>query len=382
MWITRYSVPIRFRPPLSAEASHTSPLSRKTRASLTVCFMMLLLCCAPLSAASAVSDLEVLPPATAQAVHAAGVRDLRGSYRAEACRRLGSLPSACNRALRQFAGEPSPVALPPVHYLTQHYRIVFVPGFYSECFEPYLRPFADVMQDLQKDGFRTDYFDVYGRGTVSQNAARLAQQFYDAADDPRSTIVFAYSKGLVDTLEMLLRYPDLAGNVAAVVSVAGAAKGSPLADQLHTLYQTLGVWLPLPGCAAGNGIEINDLRQSVRQQWWKAHGAALTVPLYALVAAPQPERISTATWATHQQLALTDPHNDGYLLWQDQIPPASRLLGFVNADHWTIAVPVDAQLPLLSFFFRDETPRTVIIQSAITLVAQTLNADAELRGEN
>jgi len=361
-----------------AKTGHNPGQYGSLRARYPVFLLVLLLCFTPVFAEG---EVEELPPATAQAIHAAGMHDLRGSYRVEACRRLGATPSECERALRHFAGEPPPVFPPPVHNLALSYRIVFVPGFYSECLDPYLRPFEDVMQDLQAQGFKTDYFNVAGRGTVSENAAQLAQQFYAAQEEQRSIIVFAYSKGLIDTLEMLLRYPDVADKVTAVVSVAGAAKGSPLADQVHTLYRNVANWVPLPGCTSGSGIEIDDLRQSVRQQWWNAHGAAITVPLFALVAAPRPEQISTLTWATYQQLALTDPHNDGYLLWQDQIPPGSSLLGFVNADHWTVAVPVEAQLPWLSFIFGDEAPRTVMIQSAITLVAQTLVSKEEVHDQ-
>jgi len=336
-----------------------------------------LLHCLPVCAGG---DFDLPPSTTADTPPGVAAHDLRGSYRLEVCGQLDAVPSVCDEVLRHFAGETPPLVLPPVKDLAQRYRIVFVPGLFSECFEPLVRPFEDVMEALRAEGFHTDYFGVSGRGTVSDNAARLALQFFDTPDDTRKLIVFAYSKGLIDTLEMLLDYPATGENIAAVVSMAGAANGSPLADQLNTLYLRLGAWFPLPGCAAGSGMEIRDLSHTVRRQWWQAHRSALTVPLYALVAAPRPEQVSTATWLSYQQLARTDPFNDGKLLWEDQVPPGSRLLGFVNADHWTIAVPVASQLPWLSFMFRDDVPRTVLVESAIKLVAQTLAADAQARG--
>ena len=36
-----------------------------------------------------------------------------------------------------------------------------------------------------------------------------------------------------------------------------------------------------------------------------------------------------------------DPLNDGQLLFIDQLIPGSALLGYVNADHWTVAIPVE-----------------------------------------
>jgi hypothetical protein len=59
-------------------------------------------------------------------------------------------------------------------------------------------------------------------------------------------------------------------------------------------------------------------------------------------------------------------------LWQDQIPPRSHLLGYVNADHWSIAVPVLKEAPGAAFLFRDSAPRTALAEAAIEVVAATL----------
>ena len=106
--------------------------------------------------------------------------------------------------------------------------------------------------------------------------------------------------------------------------------------------------------------------------WWQKHGDALTAPIFALVAAPRPDRVSPATRATYRKLAQVDPRNDGKLLWHDQIPPRSHLLGYANADHWVIAIPVAKELPQVSFLFRDDAPRTAFVEGAIAVVAQTL----------
>jgi hypothetical protein len=256
------------------------------------------------------------------------------------------------------------------------YRVALVPGLFSECFEQFARPFTDVQGDLRAAGFTVDYFPVPGRGTAAQNAARLAERVLATADDPRPIIVFAYSKGLVDTLELVVRFPLAARHIAAIVAIAGAANGTPLADDLHGIYRDLGAEFPLPGCDKGNGAEMNDLRRDVRIAWWQQYGEQVSVPVFALVAAPLPERVSPATRATYRWLARVDPRNDGKLLWQDQIPARSYLLGYVNADHWSIATPVTKEMPALWFLFRDETPRTALIESAIEVVDQTLRSPA------
>jgi hypothetical protein len=339
--------------------------------------LALLATAAPARAEAPVEDaspLDAFPPTTIVAVRDAGVRDLRGTFRAVACARLPADGPACGDVLLKLANEAPAVPLPRADDLARRYRIAFVPGLFNECFEDLARPFADVQADLEAGGFTVDYLAVAGRGSVAQNAARLAEHFTDLPEDDRPLIVFAYSKGLVDLLDFVVRYPDLARPIAAVVSVAGASNGSPLADRMHAIYRSLGAKFPLPGCARGTGEEILDLRPDTRIAWWQDHGESLTVPIFTLVAAPQPDRVSPATRATYNELAKIDPRNDGKLLWQDQIPPRSHLLGYVNADHWSIAVPVLKETPQASFLFRDTAPRTILAEAAIEVVAATLAA--------
>lgn len=344
----------------------------------TVAAGVLVLVCASAPGES-LGRSDAIAPYTIVAIRDAGVRDLRGEFRAAVCARLPSDGPACENVVLRLAGEPAAAALPPVENLAERYRIAFVPGLFSECFEAFARPFADAQADLRSKGFAVDYFQVAGRGSSARNAEQLAEHFRTASRDARPIIVFAYSKGLVDLLEFMVRYPDLARQIAAVVAVAGAANGSPLADQMHAVYRAVGAPFPLPGCAPGTGEELVDLQPDVRIAWWQRHGESITVPLFALVAAPEPDRVSPATRASYRQLAKVDVRNDGKLLWQDQIPPRSYLLGYVNADHWSIAVPVTAEIPQAAFLFRDETPRAVLIGGALDVVARTL-ADSAAGG--
>jgi hypothetical protein len=215
---------------------------------------------------------------------------------------------------------------------------------------------------------------VSGRGTTAANARQLAAHFATLAGDPRPVIVVAHSKGLLDTLEFGVRYPEAAARIAAIVSVAGAVNGSPLADHLQAIYRDWLATFPLSDCARGSGEEIYDLRRDVRLEWWHRNRQAVVVPMFALVAAPRSDRISLATRLTYGQLARFDPLNDGQLIWYDQIIPAGFLLGYANADHWAIAIPVSEETPALSFMFRDEFPRTELVRAALEVVAATLSA--------
>jgi hypothetical protein len=66
----------------------------------------------------------------------------------------------------------------------------------------------------------------------------------------------------------------------------------------------------------------------------------LEFPYYSLVTYPNPGRISTVLKSSYNKLSKIDARNDSQLLFYDQVIPGSSLLGYLNADHWVLAVPV------------------------------------------
>ena len=259
--------------------------------------------------------------------------------------------------------------------LPTHYRIAFVSGLFADCAEKWVRPFADAIEDLQAEGYETVALRVSGRAGTEKNAAQLAREIDALPRDGKRLIVFAYSKGLPDVMELLVRHPGSGSRIAAVVSYAGAFNGSPLADELHWVYDEFIARLPLDGCAAGTGLELEALRPSVRQAWWQAHQVQLRaarVPFFSLVGAPRPDRVSPVLRLNHTSLAKRDVNNDGQLLAVDAVVPGSALLGFVNADHWAMAIPLSNQLPALAALFRDDLPRGALVRAAIADVDDTV----------
>ena len=260
---------------------------------LAVCSMLLVAACAR----------EPIEPDRGPWPALVGVRDLRASYRAAVCSRLPADAPPCDEILfRASADVPDGLAAPAAD-LAGRYRIVFVPGFLNECLEGLVRPFSDVEKALRADGFRVDYLQVSGRGTSAANADQLARQLGALPGDPRPVVVFAYSKGLLDVLELVVRHPEATRPLAAVVAVAGAAYGSPLADTVDAIYRRWFASLPLAGCERGTGEEIEDLQRHVRVGWWRRHGPAITVPVFSIVAAPKPDRVSPVVKAAYLTLS-------------------------------------------------------------------------------
>ncbi|MEY4562991.1 MAG: hypothetical protein RLZZ618_2268 [Pseudomonadota bacterium] len=327
------------------------------------------------------ADFKRSPPAVLVTIDHAGVRDLRADYRAALCSRLND-PARCAHVLPRYPGEAAaPQA--PVHG-TRHtgYRAAFVPGLFAHCAAEAVVPFADVQARLSAKGDEAELLNVDGRGSTEHNAQMLAREIEAMAvrsqrmhGTHRPIILFAYSKGLPDVLELVLNHPSARQHIAAVVSFAGASNGSPLADDHLDTYRRFVSALPLPGCKTGDGSEIAALQRSVRLDWWKHHGAqvaALKVPFFSIAATPNAAQVSPVLRGSHATLSRIDAHNDGQLMAYDAIVPGSALLGYVNADHWSIAIPLSTQLPSLSPLFIDDVPRTELVEAALDVVVREL----------
>jgi len=78
----------------------------------------------------------------------------------------------------------------------------------------------------------------------------------------------------------------------------------------------------------------------------------------------------------HEEPARIEPRSDGQLIGHDQIAPGGSLLGYVNPDHWGVAMPLSRALRGLGFLFRDDVPRTALVGAAIAVVDGTLGREA------
>jgi hypothetical protein len=318
---------------------------------------------------------DATPPAVMTTPAEAGIVDLRGIYRAALCRRLPLGGPRCDDVLLRLPGETAPAPEARSPNTPGRYRVAFVPGLFSECLQALARPFADVIPNLSRAGVDARYFSVAGRGSTATNSERLAREIAALPDDGRPLIVFAYSKGLPDLLQLVAHRTDLAARIAAIVSLAGAANGSLLADRHLATYQRWLSGLPLVSCGSGSGDEIGDLRRDVRLEWWRRHRAAISLPIFLLVTTPLRDHVSPPLSVPYRELARTEPRNDGMLFWYDQLVSGASLLGYVNADHWGIAMPLSQELWAMDFLFYDDAvPRTLLVEAAIEVIDEALRA--------
>jgi hypothetical protein len=72
---------------------------------------------------------------------------------------------------------------------------------------------------------------------------------------------------------------------------------------------------------------------------------------------------------------MIDPRNDSQLLFYDQIVSGSTLLGYLNADHWAVAMPIARESVLLQpFVDRNAFPREILLEAILKQIEDDLVA--------
>jgi hypothetical protein len=87
--------------------------------------------------------------------------------------------------------------------------------------------------------------------------------------------------------------------------------------------------------------------------------------------------VSRALLPSHMALQRRGGPNDGQMLARDAIIPAGRQLGFANADHWAVALPLRQAIPwAASLLDRNDYPRTVLLEAVIASVLAEPTAES------
>jgi dienelactone hydrolase len=166
-------------------------------------------------------------------------------------------------------GTERPVSLGPSRRRLAAY---LVPGIGWDCFADWLEPPGTVGQHVRRLGFG---FDTIAVDSLSSSAANARQIRDVVLRTPKRSapriVLMGYSKGAPDILEAVTEYPEIRSRVAAIVSVAGAVGGSPLANGAK--QSDLAILRNWPGarCTEGDDRAVESLRPNTRQTWLAQH---------------------------------------------------------------------------------------------------------------
>lgn len=323
------------------------------------------------------------PPLVLVPVTQASVKDKRARFREIFCEVLKvrgtDLPDyrPCDEALARVgveaAGTGRQVDLGP-----SRRRLVaaVVPGVGWDCFSDWLEPKGTVAAHVRQFGYDQINVDVDGLSGSANNARQIRDAVMEMplqGEAPRLVLI-GYSKGAPDILEAVVTYPEVRERVAAVVSVAGAVGGSPLANEAEQSQLELLMHWPGANCSPGDGGAVESLLPATRKAWLAQNPLPHEFPYYSVVTFPQPERISSVLKPSYKKLSQVDARNDSQVLFYDQVIPGGVLAAYLNADHWALAVPIARSHPILGSTLVDHNdfPREALLEALLRFIEEDL----------
>ncbi len=257
------------------------------------------------------------------------------------------------------------------------YSLVFVPGILGECVAEIATPFSDSYDRLRKLGHRVYVIPVKGRGSSASNAQIIAQYLAQREQEFDRVILIGYSKGVSDILDALGANSDAAWTrkIRAVVSVAGVVSGTPAADRARGLYDTVFAGLPWPTCGPGDKGGVDSLTRKERLDSLSKIQLPRHIKYHSLVAVPRSAGINPILAPFHLLLSKEYGPNDGQVLYQDAVIPDSHLLGYLNGDHWAVALPFNrsSSLQAIPLKINNAFPREVLIDAILEFVSEKLD---------
>ena len=327
---------------------------------------------------------EDTPPLVLVPAAQAGIGDDRGRFREIFCaileRRQATLPDymPCSEALVRV-GEEQGASGEEVELGSARRPLVavIVPGIGWDCFDDWLDLRGSVASHVRRFGYDQVLLPVDALSGSANNARqiRAAIMAMELQEGEPNLVLIGYSKGAPDILQAVVAYPEIRNRIAAVVSAAGAVGGSPLANDATQSQLNLMQYFPGADCTEGDGGGLESLRPATRKKWLAENPLPREFPYYSLVNYPQPGRISSILQSSYDKLSRVDARNDSQIIFYDQVIPGSSLIGYVNADHWALAVPVSRTHETIGSIFVDQNnyPREALLEAVLRFVEEDLS---------
>jgi hypothetical protein len=311
------------------------------------------------------------PPLVLTPANIAGASDGRGRFREIYCAvyeaRGAPAERPCMETLHRLNGEPPPTGRPVyLGHSRMKLRIRIVPGIFGECAEDKATPFLDAIAPLAEQGYEVAAFRVDGRSSSAHNAGQIRQQIEAMHLQPDERLVLiGHSKGMSDILELI---------------GSGVVAGTPIADRGEDAYHAVR-WIPFPRCPAGDGEGVSSLTRRHRLAYLAEHPLPADLHYYSVGAFTRPENISNFLRPTYEALARFDARNDGNVIFHDSIIPRGTLLGYLNADHWAVAMPFHVYAPRWAAVIASHNrfPRAVLLEAIARTVEERYREDSHVR---
>jgi hypothetical protein len=161
--------------------------------------------------------------------------------------------------------------------------------------------------------------------------------------------------------------------------LSGVVSGTPLANHAVGLDRLVS-HLPMRSCPPGDQAGVESLSPRHRLAWLADHPLPSDRTYYSIAGLTEYAHVSWPLKQTYRQLSSVYGPNDGQVPFADAIIPGSHLLGYLNADHWAVALPLARNVPALRPFLGDHNdyPREILLEAIVRSVEE--QADHSKKG--
>jgi hypothetical protein len=221
----------------------------------------------------------------------------------------------------------------------RRHPVLLVGGLFATLFPGYLTANLRHLRRLGLDAARAP---VAPQGRVEENAAIIREALRGLAAPDRPAVVFAHSKGGVDTAAAVVLHPDARARVRALVAVQSPFRGSRLAGDVAASPRTMAAAdRLLRNILGGRAEAIADITPAGRRAFLRQHPWGNEVPSVSVATATRSPLSPFAAAAAWMRRRYGAP-SDGLVLADEAVLPGSRVVRLDDADH---ATPVFAGLP-------------------------------------
>ncbi len=276
----------------------------------------------PGAVARLVSSLQGLPPVLPW--WGPGCAGMAGWFRAESAPATEATPRFRELYARVLRGEPVLPAAAKSHVY------LLVKGLLGDELFGYLE---DNQLRLERRGLETREVQVNTEGALADNIEVVRKALEDAAFFNRSVVLVGHSKGAVESVSTLAKYPELRQRVRAVVAIQGPYGGSPIANDMTDtpeMRRMLSIAFPLFFCGVSTSVE--DLSYPKRMEFVRRHPYAGEVPTVSLATSRYSMRSLLWPVARYMFERYKLP-SDGLVAQVDAEIPGSRVVRLDDMDH-------------------------------------------------